>query len=131
MILSIRDPDRWYDSMRETILEFMELGLAGAIPEEHPMRNLLLFIARETFELDFSRDNVITAFNRHNSAVRASVVPGRLLEFEVALGWEPLCAFLGVPVPDEPFPRTNARDEFWTRADKARSMNDPTAPSSR
>jgi Sulfotransferase domain len=28
----------------------------------------------------------------------------RLLVYEVTHGWEPLCAFLGVPVPDEPFP---------------------------
>ena len=42
--------------------------------------------------------------------------PGRLLVYEVGSGWEPLCAFLGVPVPDEPFPRSNATAEFQERA---------------
>lgn len=37
----------------------------------------------------------------------------RLLVFDVAEGWGPLCAFLGVPVPDEPFPHRNLRADFW------------------
>ena len=31
----------------------------------------------------------------------------RLLVFDVKQGWEPLCAFLGVLVPDTPFPHVN------------------------
>ena len=47
----------------------------------------------------------------------ASTVPAdSLLEFDVAEGWAPLCAFLGVPEPDEPFPRTNSTEEFRTRS---------------
>ncbi len=30
-----------------------------------------------------------------------------LLEFNAKQGWGPLCEFLGVPVPDFPFPRVN------------------------
>jgi hypothetical protein len=33
----------------------------------------------------------------------------------VGQGWEPLCAFLGVPIPEEPFLRTNDRQEFADR----------------
>jgi len=36
----------------------------------------------------------------------------QLLEFSVKEGWGPLCAFLGVPVPDVPFPRLNSREEI-------------------
>ena len=43
----------------------------------------------------------------------AEVAPERLLVFDVADGWAPLCGFLGLPVPDEPFPRTNSLEEFW------------------
>jgi hypothetical protein len=39
-----------------------------------------------------------------------------LLVYEVAQGWEPLCKFLDVAVPDEPFPRVNSKDEFRARA---------------
>ncbi len=31
----------------------------------------------------------------------------RLLEYQLADGWGPLCDFLGKPVPDVPFPRVN------------------------
>ncbi|WP_281271229.1 sulfotransferase [Jannaschia seohaensis] len=37
----------------------------------------------------------------------------RLLVFTPANGCKPLCRFLGVPVPETDFPRSNARDEFW------------------
>jgi sulfotransferase family protein len=47
------------------------------------------------------------AYERHNAEVRAAIAPGRLVEWLPADGWEPLCAALGVTVPDEPFPRTN------------------------
>jgi Sulfotransferase domain len=40
------------------------------------------------------------------------VPPERLLVYEVGDGWEPLCRFLGVPVPDEPFPHVNATEAF-------------------
>jgi hypothetical protein len=36
--------------------------------------------------------------------------------YEIKQGWEPLCEFLEVPVPDIPFPRTNDRKEFWALA---------------
>ncbi|KAI1633480.1 hypothetical protein F4809DRAFT_585343 [Biscogniauxia mediterranea] len=54
----------------------------------------------------------------HNERVRSLVPPAQLLEMELSEGWEPLCRFLGVPVPDEPFPRVNdaeAADQYATR----------------
>ena len=37
----------------------------------------------------------------------ATVPAARLLVFDVKQGWKPLCAFLGVPVPSQPFPHLN------------------------
>ena len=37
---------------------------------------------------------------------------GRLLVYEASQGWNPLCRFLGVPVPEAPFPRVNSREEM-------------------
>ena len=54
-------------------------------------------------------------FNKWNAEVKAAVDPSRLLIFEVSQGWEPLCAFLGVPVPDVPFPRVNDTTEMKER----------------
>jgi hypothetical protein len=53
------------------------------------------------------------AFVEHAEAVKAAIPASRLLTYRVKDGWEPLCAFLGCPVPDGPFPRTNDRSEFW------------------
>jgi len=46
-------------------------------------------------------------FKRHTQEVRDSIDPARLLVFDVREGWEPLCRFLEVPIPDEAFPRLN------------------------
>lgn len=39
----------------------------------------------------------------------------RLLVFEVGEGWERLCQFLDVPVPEGPFPRVNESKAFGDR----------------
>lgn len=46
-------------------------------------------------------------YERHYAYVTSRVPPERLLVFNVKQGWEPLCKFLGKPVPDIPFPRVN------------------------
>ncbi|MEU8244800.1 sulfotransferase [Nonomuraea sp. NPDC048916] len=51
--------------------------------------------------------------------VKASIPPGRLLVYQVTVGWEPLCEFLGTPVPDEPFPQVNDAAEFSRNAQAA------------
>jgi hypothetical protein len=57
-------------------------------------------------------------FVRRNNEVIDSLPPERLLVFSPKDGWGPLCAFLGVPVPSEPFPRVNSRDEISANSDK-------------
>ncbi|KAI1246930.1 hypothetical protein MGN70_010815 [Eutypa lata] len=46
----------------------------------------------------------------YNNWIRSVVPEDKLLEMELGQGWEPLCAFLDLPVPDEPFPRANDSD---------------------
>lgn len=55
---------------------------------------------------------VVEAYEAHLRQVQAEVPPERLLVFSVKEGWGPLCEFLGVPVPDVPFPRVNERASF-------------------
>jgi hypothetical protein len=55
---------------------------------------------------------VLARYAEHNAEVQRSVPAARLLTYDVAEGWAPLCAFLGVPVPDAPFPTVNRRDDF-------------------
>ena len=121
VVLTMRDPERWYESMEETILKAMA-GIDAATMEDaeaHPMRFAQILICEKTFARDYSRANVIAAFERHARAVIDTIPPERLLVFEAAQGWEPLCAFLGLPEPETPFPRVNSREEFWTHAEQA------------
>jgi hypothetical protein len=113
-VLTLRSPESWADSFGGTIYQL--LAREQAPPE---MRDWLEMsagvIAKTGFPEGLDRDGLIAAFVAHNDAVRAAIPPGQLLEFEVKQGWGPLCEFLEVPAPDEPFPRTNHREEFWDR----------------
>src|SRR4051812_10991585 len=53
------------------------------------------------------RGYAIETFERHNEEVKRHVPAENLLVYEVGEGWAPLCEFLGVDVPDEPFPHLN------------------------
>lgn len=53
-------------------------------------------------------------YRRHVKEVTSTIPPLQLLTFDVKEGWEPLCRFLGKPVPDVPFPHVNDRESFQT-----------------
>jgi hypothetical protein len=57
------------------------------------------------------RAYMVDFFNKRSAEIVASIPAERLLVFQLSEGWEPLCRFLGVPVPDMEFPRINSRDE--------------------
>jgi len=68
------------------------------------------------------KEGVIAAFHAQEAAIKAAIPASRLLVRQAKDGWEPLCAFLGVPVPATPYPRTNSKEEFFELmkgADKA------------
>jgi hypothetical protein len=57
-------------------------------------------------------DHALSVYRAHDAAIRAAFSPERMLVLDVAEGWTPLCAFLGVAVPDVPFPFVNRSQEF-------------------
>ena len=68
------------------------------------------------------RDFMIEAFKKHNAEVQRVIPAKRLLVYEASQGWGPLCKFLGVPIPETPFPRVNSREEmtaFMAEQDQA------------
>jgi len=111
ILLTTRDPQRWYDSVYKTIYGYYTANVDPAMPEElsakfKPVVGKLIW--EGTFGGRFEdRDHAIEVFERHNAEVRRSVPADRLLEYEVGSGWRPLCEFLGVDVPDEEFPHVN------------------------
>ena len=72
-------------------------------------------IGKTGFPLGLDVAGLAKAFDAHTEAVKAEIPAERLLVYEVKQGWEPLCKFLGVPVPPDAFPRTNDRADFWDR----------------
>lgn len=109
VILTERDPDDWYDSMSGTIAQTMG-------PASDPDSFGVKVIGAKVFGGRLGdRAHAIQVMRDHNARVVAALPPDRLLVYRVSDGWAPLCAFLGVPVPDEAFPRTNSGAEFRAR----------------
>ncbi len=124
VVLTTRDPERWYDSVRETLHHFglPRHGLDALLYRLENRRDPALgrrrrlnqeIIWERTFGGRFTdRQHAIDVFNQHIADVRAEISAGRLLVYEVAQGWQPLCDFLQVPVPDQPLMKTNDLAEF-------------------
>jgi len=114
LLLTLRDPERWYESVMNTIYQAM----TRTPPVADARADAQLAMARkivveQTFEgrLD-DRAHAIGVFERHCDEVQATIPADRLLVYQVSEGWGPLCAFLDRPLPEEPFPRTNSSEEF-------------------
>ena len=60
-------------------------------------------------------EHAMAVYRAHTEDVKREIPADRLLVYDVAEGWEPLCRFLEVPVPDTPFPHTNTAAEFQQR----------------
>jgi hypothetical protein len=114
-ILTVRSPESWAESFGETIYKL----LAGRDKAPEAMRDWLDMahgvIAMTGFPDGLDKPQLAKAFTAHIDAVKAEISPEQLLVYQVKEGWDPLCAFLGVPVPEGPFPRSNDRAEFWDR----------------
>jgi hypothetical protein len=115
IVLSTRDADSWWLSADRTILEGAFRKFPGSADD--PWRVMVTALFEKTFTPDYL-DEVAAkaAYERHNADVRASAPKDRLVEWQLGDGWEPLCAPLGLPVPDEPFPHANTTEEFRGRA---------------
>jgi len=114
-VLTQREPGKWADSFGATIYQLLA-GRDQAPPEMRDWLDMASSVIASTgFPPGLDRDQLVERFVAHNDAVREAIPAERLLVYEVKEGWEPLCAFLGVPVPAEEFPRTNHRQEFWDR----------------
>ena len=136
VILTVRDPERWYDSAARTIFS------KAIAAQRQPLPGRVAFRALRRLSPDFGaftrmvqatvvsrlfsgrvgdRDHAIEVFNRHIKEVIAEVPADRLLVYDVAQGWGPLCDFLGVATPEGlAFPRGNDTASF--HKDEGRRM---------
>jgi hypothetical protein len=126
VLLSVRDGDAWLKSMRETVWGMFHGD--SVIHHVSAARAVLDPLWRDYVELmramnwdaetgvlagdTYSDEGLIAIMDRWNDTVK-QIVPGeRLLVWDPREGWEPLCAFLEVDIPDEPLPRLNDTRSF-------------------
>jgi hypothetical protein len=127
VILTVRDPSSWYDSVASTIYPMFG---SRSDPRAELARRIVPgldvmtdFTRRVIWDGGFfggrfeDREHAIAVFEDHNAAVQREVPPDRLLVCDAAVGWDVLCRFLGTAVPDEPYPHLNDPAGFWGRVE--------------
>ena len=108
VLLSVRDANRWFESTQETIFaprfrEVMRPTPFGTLCEKAVWPDF-----KDRID---DREFMVSYFERRVEEIKRVIPKDRLLVYEVKQEWGPLCEFLELPVPDEPFPRINSRDE--------------------
>jgi len=128
VILTVRDPDAWFDSVQATIAPFVAARGTHASAHANALGEMAYrVVVLPTFGDRISdRAYATRVFREHIAAVQAEIPEPRLLTFDLREGWKPLCDFLGVEAPDIPFPKTNSskqfQDEEW-KEDRDRSAS--------
>ena len=112
-ILSSRSAESWYKSISQTILAVLSAPDKWPEPQREWLEMVYRVVVDRSLGGHMDEAGAIAAYNAHEAAVKAAIPTERLLVHEARDGWPPLCAFLGHPVPDTPYPRTNSREEFF------------------
>jgi len=108
VILTVRDADKWFDSTNETIHSIEFANFIKNSPFGKMAQKTIWDIMENRMQ---DRNHMVDFFKNRTSEIIDYIEPERLLVYEVSEGWEPLCAFLNLPVPETEFPRINSREE--------------------
>ena len=132
VILTVREPESWYQSVANTVYRGKPKGFWDIV---RLIRNLIVsadmrrlapvfryndkLIWQGHFKGKFEdKEAAIKVYQEHVEGVKAHVPADQLLIFEVKQGWQPLCDFLGKPIPEQPFPQSNSMTEFNRKMDR-------------
>lgn len=121
VILVERPLDRWMTSFGGIIIDSVcagfsklllsDLGPWAGYPRPRIVRDITMgWLQADSRETAWKRMPI--AHKEHSAMVRKMVPAEQLLEFKHEDGWEPLCRFFDVPIPDVPFPHINDKVEF-------------------
>lgn len=106
-VLCTRDLESWLDSVQFICEKYPSTDKDIAI-----LRRMLLYES-----VTFDREKFTDAYHRHHEDVRRYFRdrPNDLLEMNLIEGdgWEKLCPFLELPIPDAPFPHSNKRSDYY------------------
>jgi hypothetical protein len=113
LTLHPRGAAAWYKSATETIYSpqvLWEFKVLKALLPRQPaiMKMIEKLIWQRTLNGTMTdKEAAIAHYQQHIEDVKAVVPESQLLVFSADQGWQPLCDFLGVTVPDIDFPRVN------------------------
>lgn len=108
IVLTYRDAESWYASMEKTILTFLR--------DPEKTEGMAARLRRDVFEDEVhNRDHVISVYERNVTAVQNAFGSDRLLTYELGSGWEPLCRFLELDIPSDPYPSGNESAIFHAK----------------
>ena len=138
VILTVRDdPEQWYTSVDRTIRQAEILFASRALrfinwmrgTDFITMRNLtyghLIFdqpVGKTLMDPFQDKQQCLQKYEDWIDGVKKHVPKDKLLILNVKQGWEPLCDFLGVEAPDEPFPRSNETANMLKDVDQCKSL---------
>jgi len=113
-----RPSQAWFKSASSTIFRTMTRGAPPGTPpafaEQLEMARKLILQGRFGGRLD-DEAHAVAIYEAHNARVKREIPAARLLVHEPGQGWAPLCKFLGVPIPETPYPRVNTTEDFLAR----------------
>lgn len=138
-VLTLRDPEEWYESAIRTVHAFtpqtfgQKLKLLPKKIKSKRFRSIAktlrlveVYLWKRHYQGQFlDKQKAIDIYLETNEKTRALIPKDQLLEYRISDGWEPLCEFLDVPVPDQPFPHRNARNQFIAQLTKMMSGGGP------
>jgi hypothetical protein len=118
VVLTLRDAESWYESAAATIFPALEATARHPDPDTRARSSMQRrLILEQLFGGNYwKKAHAIRVYESHQEQVARLVPENRLLRYHVREGWGPLCAFLQVPPPEEPFPRLNERADFLATA---------------
>jgi len=108
VILTVRDANKWFDSTNETIHSVEFAGFIKNSPFGEMVQKTIWNLMENRMQ---DRKHMVKFFTNRTSKIIEYIAPERLLVYQVGEGWEPLCTFLDLPLPNTDFPRINSRDE--------------------
>jgi len=115
VLLTVREPEKWYQSVFSTIYQF-----CCVLPKKWPYSWVAWAVGVKMFgemagninprmfaSISEGKEASVQFYNEWVEEVKVTVPKEKLLVFSVKEGWKPLCEFLGLPIPDTPFPNVN------------------------
>jgi len=126
VILTKRDFEKWYESTyktiwksaRKPIIDRLKLFIRKLFNKNlRAIFKCIKFMRRvylkDQFNNNFSsKAHAKNIFFKHIEEVITYVPKKQLLVYDVSEGWEPLCHFLEIPIPNQAFPHLNKKEHF-------------------